>query len=166
MGTRSYNTRCKEILFISIKVTYYSLIILVIFAFGPTVQYSTVQPGVFTHDYSVLLTVPPSSPGKYIHGGRVGEGRGKKEEKSTTCLSQNQSTILVNCFILFYNTLYLITVHHIPLYILIIGWILHVYSTYTLDTRYFCSSQYIRYICIYTHFICIYILRHYCTALP
>ena len=44
-------------------------------------------------------------------------------------LSQNQSTILVNCFILFYNTLYLhnyCTVHHIPLYFLTIGWILHV----------------------------------------
>ena len=44
-----------------------------------TVQ-APVQPGVFTHDCSVLLTVPP--PGKYIHGGRVGEGRGKKEREA------------------------------------------------------------------------------------
>ena len=35
-----------------------------------------VQPGVFTHDCSVLLTAPPP-PGKYIHGGRVGEGKGR-----------------------------------------------------------------------------------------
>ena len=58
-----------------------------------TVQ-APVQPGVFTHDCSVLLTVPP--PGKYIHGGRSGEGRGKKEEKSTTCEQQN-------IFFLFYT---------------------------------------------------------------
>ena len=63
----------------------------------------------YTWLFCVAYSPPPSS-GKYIHGGRVGEGRGKKKEKSTTCLSQNQSTILVNCFTLFYNTLYLIIV--------------------------------------------------------
>ena len=56
-----------------------------------TVQ-APVQPGVFTHDCSVLLTVPPPLSGKYIHGGRVGEGRGKKEEKSTTCEQQTSSS--------------------------------------------------------------------------
>ena len=40
-----------------------------------TVQYYLFL-SVFVYDCSVLLTVPPP-PGKYIHGGRVGEGKGR-----------------------------------------------------------------------------------------
>ena len=54
-----------------------------------TVQ-APVQPGVFTHDCSVLLTVPPPPANIYTEAVL---GRGKEEEKFTTCLSQNQSTI-------------------------------------------------------------------------
>ena len=74
-----------------------------------TLPYRLLYNPAFLH-MTVLCCLQSPPPGKYIHGGRVGEGRGKKEEKSTTCLSQNQSTILVNCFTLFYNTLYLIIV--------------------------------------------------------
>ena len=90
-----------------------------------SVQYSTTYFSAFLY-MTVLccLQFPPPLSGKYIHGGRVGEGKGRG--KVYYLFVTKSVHHLVNCFILFYNTLYLITVHLITLY-LTIGW----YSTYT-----------------------------------
>ena len=114
-----------------------------------TVQ-APVQPGVFTHDCSVLLTVPPP----YIHERRP---RGKKEREGL--LQGHSFKILFSDYYLtqqHFKSDYC-TVYHIPLYFLTIGWILHVIQyIYTRYEILLCSSQYIRYICIYTHLICTY----------
>ena len=55
----------------------------------------TLYSPAFLH-MTVLCYLQSPPPGKYIHGGRSGEGRGKKEEKSTTCEQQN-------IFFLFYT---------------------------------------------------------------
>ena len=117
----------------------------------------------------MLLTVPPPPANIYTEAVL---GRGKEEEKFTTKSVHH----LVNCFILFYNTLYLITVHHIPLYILIIGWILHViqyiYTRY--EILFVVHSTFVTFVYTHTssvstfevHHCTPYIFRHYCIALP
>ena len=105
-----------------------------------------------THDCSVLLTVPPPSSGKYIHGGRVGErkGRGKVYylfvTKSVHHFGELFYTVLQH-FIPNYCTVHLITLYFNY-------WVIQYIYTYTFPTRY--EIQYIRYICIYTHLLCIY----------
>ena len=83
-----------------------------------------VQPGVFTHDCSVLLTVPPPPPANiYIHKWRP---RGKKEREGL--LQGHSFKILFSDYYLtqqHFKSDYC-TVYHIPLYFLTIGWILHV----------------------------------------
>ena len=103
-----------------------------------------VPPGVFTHDCSVLFTVPPRT---YMNGGR--------EERKREYISvhpghyyRTKSNHFVTKSVhhfgeLFYTVLQhfipnYCTVHHIPLYfffVLTIGWILHIH--FPLDTRYF-----------------------------
>ena len=88
METRSYNTRCKEILFISIKVTYYSLIILVIFAFGPkllvythTLIHIPYNPAFLHMTVLCCLQFPPSLRQIYIYCIFLGVREERKRER-------------------------------------------------------------------------------------
>ena len=89
---------------------------------------------------------PPPPSGRYIHGGRVGEGKGRGKvyylfvTKSVHHFGELFYTVLQN-FIPNYCT-----VHHIPLYFLTIGWIFHVIQyMYTRYEILLCSLQYIGY---------------------
>ena len=108
--------------------------------------------------YSVLLTAPP--PFRQIYTRRPCWGGERKERGKVYYLFVTKSvhhfgelfyTVLQHCIPIY------CTVHHIPL--CFNYWVIQYIYTYTFPTRYeilLCSSQYICYICIYTHLICTY----------